>query len=208
MGNWPTPRPAVVNCTKCGVEFTRDTTSNRSGRRCVACAKAQAADWHQKRKALRGGWHKGVKWSTSPRAIAQLFSRYVLLAETFEAAVVKGKYGACWSWTRKKNSTGYGYMHFRGALVLAHRVSWMLSTGEWPDEALLVCHGCDNPECTNPDHLFLGTAKDNAQDAVRKGRIKHGCSQGHSMTATEGVVIVNGKRRCAACLENKQRAAA
>lgn len=161
----------MANCTKCGAEFIR--ADGKAGNcRCPACLKEYARQWHAKAMERRGGWHKGVKFSTSPRALARLFDHYVKLAETFEASVVRGKYGECWKWERKKDHHGYGYLHFRGAMVRAHRVSWMLAFGTWPDLDLLVCHGCDNPECTNPDHLFLGTAKDNADDAIRKGRYR------------------------------------
>src|ERR1700690_3610599 len=50
-----------------------------------------------------------------------------------------------------------------------HRASWVINRGKIPD-GLLVCHHCDNPICTNPDHLWLGTHKQNNDDKLRKCR--------------------------------------
>lgn len=82
------------------------------------------------------------------------------------------KNGNCWEWVAARNSEGYGSFGINGKTQLTHRVSWVLSNGPIPD-GLLVCHHCDNPSCVNPGHLFLGTDKDNIQDALKKGRLNY-----------------------------------
>lgn len=75
----------------------------------------------------------------------------------------------CWNWGGTRNDKGYGVLYFRGKNWRAHRVSYTLFCGEIP-AGLMVCHHCDNPQCVNPHHLFLGHAKTNMQDMSRKGR--------------------------------------
>ena len=78
------------------------------------------------------------------------------------------KSGDCWEWTAYKNKAGYGVLGFKTGNKLAHRVSAKLHG--MVISGLFVCHHCDNPGCVNPEHLFVGTAKDNAVDMTRKGR--------------------------------------
>jgi len=75
----------------------------------------------------------------------------------------------CWLWTAGKNASGYGYIYDSGKYVLTHRISYVLNIGPIPD-GISVCHSCDTPACVRPDHLFLGTVKDNSDDMWRKGR--------------------------------------
>ena len=76
----------------------------------------------------------------------------------------------CWEWIGYREKSNYGRVSFRGNnKVLAHRASWILTNGDIPD-GLCVLHECDNPPCVNPNHLFLGTHKDNARDRDEKGR--------------------------------------
>lgn len=78
----------------------------------------------------------------------------------------------CWNWIGKRNNKGYGVIGHGGSStkqLLAHRVSWMIHFGAIPD-GMCVLHKCDNPPCVRPDHLFLGTKKDNLQDMSKKGR--------------------------------------
>ena len=75
----------------------------------------------------------------------------------------------CILWTAGRNTNGYGHVRWRGRLWLAHRAAWIARHGAIP-KGLVICHRCDVRTCINPDHMFLGTQKDNMIDkAVKAG---------------------------------------
>jgi len=96
--------------------------------------------------------------------------------ERFWDKVQKTK--SCWLWTGHRNRNGYGCgirNHYKR--ILAHRASWIINCGEIPN-GKLVLHKCDNPPCVNPEHLFIGTYRDNNIDMYKKGRGTQGAKQG------------------------------
>src|SRR6185369_15948414 len=79
------------------------------------------------------------------------------------------KSGDCWLWAGSTFWTGYGQLRLNNTSATAHRIAWELTFGPIPD-GLFVCHKCDVRLCCNPAHLFLGTAQENVDDMMRKGR--------------------------------------
>lgn len=77
----------------------------------------------------------------------------------------------CYLWQGTISPNGYGVISIGGKPISTHRLAWLLSRDEDPT-GWYCCHTCDRKSCCNPSHLFLGTAKQNSEDAVAKGRYK------------------------------------
>lgn len=89
--------------------------------------------------------------------------------ENFWRHVQRGE--GCWLWTGHINHArgGYGTVRYGKEYYRAHRLAWKLTFGEIPD-GVSVLHHCDTPACCRPNHLFLGTQRDNMRDCAEKGR--------------------------------------
>lgn len=88
---------------------------------------------------------------------------------------LQGKYivqdTGCWHWTAAVGGSKSKRPQIRinWKLYYAGRVMWELKKGPIP-AGVLLCHKCSDELCINPDHMFLGTQKENMRDASRKGR--------------------------------------
>lgn len=102
----------------------------------------------------------------------------------------------CWLWTAAVfRRCGYG--QFRQGY--AHRKAYEMFVGQIP-RGLCVLHSCDTPLCVNPDHLAVGTQKQNMQDASRRGRIAHGQRSGRAKISDADVRVIRASRDTAASL--------
>lgn len=101
---------------------------------------------------------------------------FAQVASAIEARLIPEPNSGCLLWeggllTRPRGSRKpvYGLIKSDGKMKKVHRVAYELSCGGIP-EGWHVLHRCDVPLCCNPQHLFLGTNRDNIDDKVRKDR--------------------------------------
>jgi hypothetical protein len=77
----------------------------------------------------------------------------------------------CWLLPAHKGCNGYAKLKVQGVHKRAHRVAYEAFVGPIPDK-MLVLHHCDIRHCVNPEHLWIGTAKQNTEDMIKKGRAR------------------------------------
>lgn len=83
--------------------------------------------------------------------------------------------GGCWIWDGYISQNGYGQARQGQKMLQAHRLSYSLfkeEIGPCLDfkSGKVVMHTCDVRCCVNPDHLVLGTQRENIADRHKKGR--------------------------------------
>jgi hypothetical protein len=97
----------------------------------------------------------------------------------------------CWVWKGRTDRHGYGRIRTgggQGKSMLAHRASWEIHNSQKIPDGLCVCHSCDQRNCVNPSHLFLGSNHDNIADRDSKKRQIRGTSH-HKAKLTSVQVI-------------------
>lgn len=87
----------------------------------------------------------------------------------------------CSEWKGAINSGGYPVTWHNNKIAYVHRVIMNAQPGQ------IVMHTCDNPKCINPNHLKIGTHKENSQDMVNKNRQVKG-SKSHLAKLNEDIV--------------------
>lgn len=128
-------------------------------------------------------------------------------ATRFWAMVERRGPDDCWPWLGTVDRHGRGGFHVGQRMLKAPRIAWSIASGRNPDEQ--ICHHCDNPNCVNPAHLWLGTQHDNMLDASAKRKWDHmrrsHCPRGHSM---ENAYIRpdGGGRQCRTCFDMRNKA--
>ena len=95
------------------------------------------------------------------------------LPERIESQLVTVPSG-CREYGGNRNKAGYGRISIGHKTYQVHRLAWELANGEEIPDGMLVRHTCDNPPCSEPTHLLLGTDADNVADKMARGRWRGG----------------------------------
>lgn len=186
------------NCLNCGISFHVKPYKLKSGRG-KYCSRSCFVAYRENRRPQITCKQCGKTFRVFP---ARLKSNDVMFCSVFCNAKNKkrtseerffsfvNKTPSCWEWTGGQHKFGYGVMTNNSyKTTLAHRISWIIHNGPIPP-GMSVLHSCDNPKCVNPQHLFIGSQKDNISDMVSKGRHCHGESARFSKLSDEKVKFI------------------
>tara|TARA_R110000868_G_scaffold25423_9_gene99228 strand:- start:31103 stop:31552 length:450 start_codon:yes stop_codon:yes gene_type:complete len=102
----------------------------------------------------------------------------------------KGMYD-CWLWLAAKNGNGYGAFQLKSyTQIAAHRYAWILRKGRPIPKGMVIRHSCNRPLCCNPNHLSIGTMKDNSLDMINSNRSMKGEKNHKSKLCADDVIQI------------------
>lgn len=106
-------------------------------------------------------------------------------AQTYESLLSKAMSdGDCLRWTKCKDKDGYGVSAIKGIKMPAHRAVMSFLTDV---TGAYVLHKCNNRDCINPEHLYVGTQQQNVQDQINAGTFVRGSKNGKARLTEEQV---------------------
>jgi HNH endonuclease len=119
----------------------------------------------------------------------------VPLSTRFERKYIPEPNSGCWIWLGTLHEGGYGEFRYKGGKrVRAHVYSYRVHKGKVP-RGKFVLHTCDLRPCVNPDHLYVGTKKQNTADCIRRDRFPQGERHPHTPFVAEQVRAIRADSR-------------
>lgn len=127
-----------------------------------------------------------MKRLSSEKQLAALeLARINITADSYQRAVIKrdrplaerlAKFRVvngeddCWGWNGATDPRGYGKLGINKKTRIATHIALEVDGRPRPSNNHCACHKCDNPECTNPRHLWWGSRSENTRDMIAKRR--------------------------------------
>ena len=125
----------------------------------IARARVEAAARKEEARLIRAGRFKANSVRVFPETAGRLEANFMAEPNT-----------GCWLWLGEVHEDGYGRISVSNRMRRVHRVAYAAWVAPLPN-GQRVLHRCDQPTCINPAHLYAGSAKDNIDDAMRRGRL-------------------------------------
>ena len=196
----------MKKCIKCLEEkpenefiFRKDSNSYRN--ECRACSNKRIRNWIKKNPENRQKTvdkfyqeHKQQYCLICRNAFKPVGKEKTCSMKCKLLSFVQKETNGCWIWKGCK-AGNYGKITWRQKTISAHRACYLVFKGE-VEEGKLICHTCDNPLCINPDHLWTGSHKENAIDALKKGRLEESRlkSLGRKLTEEQYKRLITNRR--------------
>lgn len=107
---------------------------------------------------------------------------------------IKTKNGCYECISHKADKNGYIDMCINNNRVKLHRYIYSKFFNNIKDNEV-VRHRCDNASCINPEHLEIGSHRDNVEDRCKRGRSAVGTSHGRNKLTEQQVKEIRSNEK-------------